>query len=350
MKVVKKFEENRYKKGKSSIIKDATVYTKHDFNSELITNEDSFIYKYRILDDEETTEDIERVGKVMKAINQKKVMQDTKDASWQGVLFKIRDSDAELVKDQCYSWLSKWKDCPTRVINNIHSIYLQITPTLSFLNYRMPTGNNTYICRLCKQGNETVKHLLSNCQYFLNTAYVRRHDKSLQHVLFKYLYNKGFIGKCPPWYSSVNIRPRYENDKLILEWDIPEYTGYETSDNVRPPRPDGKIILRKEKKVYVIENSIPWVENRKEKYVEKEDKYREVVQSLKADYPGFEVRQLTFIMDCLGGFSSSLKQNLKILEFNENECKAIVYGMQKIVLTEASSIIDRFKIMTATRE
>ena len=67
---------------------------------------------------------------------------------------------------------------------------------------------------------------------------------------------------------------------------------------------------------------------------------------MKVDYPDFEVKQLTFIIDGLGGYSTELISNLKKLKFNKNTIDSIIYGMQKIVLTEAVSIIKQFKIRT----
>ena len=350
MQIVNNFERNRIRKEKSSVYKDAIAFAEHDFDSELMMLEDNFIFKYRKEEEELTTQDVECVKRILKEVNLKKLKKESEVASWQGVMLRNREGDDELIREECFSWLSKWKDCPTKMINNLHSIYLQTVPTLSFQNYRMPTGNNNSTCRLCKEGNETVKHILSNCKYFLNTAYIRRHDKTLQHILFKFLTKKQFISRCPPWYSNVNIKPIYDNDEATITWDIPEYTGYESNEDIRPPRPDGKIVMHKERKIYVLENSIPWVENRSTKYEEKEDKYRRIVQSLKVDYPQHEVKQLTFIMDCLGGFSICLKQSIKQLGFDDKECMNIIYGMQKVVLAEASSIMDRFKIMTFTRD
>ena len=89
------------------------------------------------------------------------------EASWQGVTLKNRYADNDLILNGCFTWLTKWKDCPTEIINEIHSLYLQIIPTLSFTKYR---GDKTVIsthCRLCADGIESVKHLLSNCQKIL---------------------------------------------------------------------------------------------------------------------------------------------------------------------------------------
>ena len=92
--------------------------------------------------------------------------------------------------------------------------------------------------------------------------------------------------------------------------------------------------------------SIPWISNRKSKFIEKEEKYVNIVQRLKIDNPGFEVKQLTFIMDVLGGYSKELVTNLKYLKFTKIDIDKILLKMKKIVLTEATSIIRHFKIRT----
>ena len=209
--------------------------------------------------------------------------------------------------------------------------------------------NNNDVCRLCKKGQESIKHLLSNCEHFVNSAYVRRHDKALQYIMFHYLRMQNLIDKCPAWYSNIIIKPMYENTNVTITWNIPEYTGYEDikdKHDEKVKRPDAKIILRDQKKVFVVEMSVPWIENREIKVIEKTEKYVNIVQSLKVEYQDYKVEQLTFVIDCLGGFSIHLKENIRKLNFNDIECNGILYGMQKIVLTESSALIDRFKVLT----
>ena len=40
------------------------------------------------------------------------------------------------------------------------------------------------------------------------------------------------------------IKPRYENENVIILWDIPEYVGSEEEDEMKTYRPDGKIIFK----------------------------------------------------------------------------------------------------------
>ena len=111
-------------------------------------------------------------------------------------------------------------------------------------------------------------------------------------------------------------------------------------------RPDGKIILKTQKIIYVLEMSIPWITNRESKMDEKINKYKSIVQSLKVDNPLFEVHQLTFIVDCLGGHSKSFIEGVKSLGFQKHEIERMCLDIQKIIITEATSTINRFKMLT----
>ena len=159
------------------------------------------------------------------------------------------------------------------------------------------------------------------------------------------MYKNKLIPSCPAWFTKICIKPRYNVNGIEILWDIPEYTGLEDIDK-HALRPDGKIILEHEKIIYVLEMSVPWIENRGKKFEEKEEKYQLIVQNIKISKPGYVVKQLTFIMDCLGGYSKDLTANLKLLKFTQSEVDKIIFGMQKIILSEATAITRYFKILT----
>ena len=92
--------------------------------------------------------------------------------------------------------------------------------------------------------------------------------------------------------------------------------------------------------------TVPWIDNRDSKEEEKIAKYQHIVQSLKTDNPGYEVKQLTFVIDCLGGYSKSLPSSIRSLKFSSREIDNILLGLQKIIVTEAVSLINRFKVLT----
>ena len=344
MKCVRMFDDKRKKNNRTSIIKDAERYLKDDFGMELETNDNGFLVHFGPEESRESTAVITKVSTILKSRDTKNIKDEITSSTWQGVMLGIRFSDLSLVLEKCFTWLTKWKDCPVEIVNDFQSIYLQTVPTRTFQKHRGHPNIST-LCRLCNGGNESVKHLLSNCSKLVAHQYKRRHDRVLQYIMYHYLSKNKLIETCPPWYSKVEIKPKYSNDDITVYWDIPEYSGYD-DDLDHPLRPDGKVIKKNDKIIYVLEMTVPWIENRETKEEEKVGKYKRIVQSLKLDHQGFDVKQLTFVIDCLAGYSKSLPCSLRELGFTEMECEVVLLGIQKIVVTEAVSLINHFKILT----
>ena len=234
------------------------------------------------------------------------------------------------------------------VINDLQSIHLQTVPTLTFIAHRSEKTITSKACRLCHKGEETVKHLLSNCGKLVKADYMRRHNKALQSILFPLLVANKFIDECPPWYTHMVIKPRYENEELTILWDIPEYSGVEEDeDENKLYRPDGKIVFNRDRKVLLLEMSVPWIENREVKLIDKVEKYESIIRNLKLEYPGYNVDQATFIIDSLGGYSKHLKENIAKLGYSTEVIEKLLLKLQKIVLSEAGYIINKFKISTS---
>ena len=260
---------------------------------------------------EKHTNDKTVISNVLKYVTQSIWENELLKSTWHGNIFRTRLEDEHLISNTCYNWLTNWKECPVNIINDLQSIHLQTVPTLAFTTYRSEATRTSKICRLCHKGEENVKHLLSNCGKFVEADFMRRHNKALQCILFPILQSNNFIDSCPPWYTQMVIKPKYENENVIILWDIPEYSGIEDEENdSKIYRPDGKIIFNSERKVLLLEMSVPWIENREVKFNEKVEKYQSVIRNLKLEYPGFKVDQATFIIDALGGYSKHLKENI----------------------------------------
>ena len=320
-------------------------YAKEDFRLTLVPSENDFEVEFTKSGEMNKTSEPKIVKQLLKENETAAITEVIHLSTWQGLLFKSRYNDEDLVNG-CFQWLSHWKDCPVQIINDAQSIYLQIVPTLTFTNFRSGNVNSSYHCRLCGGPSESVKHLLSQCSKFLSTDFKRRHDRVLQYILFKFLKKCKLIESVPPWFTKVEIKPHYENEDVVVYWDIPEYSGHMDEEDDKVLRPDGKIVLKKQKQIYVLEMSIPWIDNRTVKMSEKIEKYKGIVQTLKVDNPSFKVQQLTFIVDCLGGYSKSFIEALRVLEFDKNEIDKMCLDIQKIVVTEATTTINRFKVLT----
>ena len=291
MECVRKFEKKRVEKGRSSILTDAVRYAKEDFDIIFEPLDSNFVVHYQKDGESVTTSNKQVVKGILKLNATNKLVKDLCYSTWQGVNISTRNNDPDINPNECFAWLTNWKDAPVEVINDFQSIYLQIVPTLTFIKYRGEASTTSTICRLCSKGIESVKHLLSNCNKFIAHAYKRRHDRVLQFIMFKYLHKNNMISDFPAWYTKMCIKPVYINEKIEVYWDIPEYSGHDDDYENGPLRPDGKIINKLTKTIFVLEMSIPWIENRKSKFEEKEEKYINIVQNLKVDNPGYLVKQ-----------------------------------------------------------
>ena len=254
IKGVKEFDKSRMKKGKSSIISDAIRYATYDFNLTFDPLDSSFMVS---VDGINRTCKINEVKCILKRRGIEKNVEEIKTSSWQGLILNSRYNDSELI-NKSFPWLTQWKDCPVSMINEIQSIHLQTIPTLTFKKYRTEKEIVSTVCRLCSCGIESVRHLLSSCNFILSGAYKRRHDKVLQLILFHFLHKHKVIPECPEWYSKICIKPKYEDDNFVLLWDIPEYSGYENEEEEHVLSPDGKLISKVQKQIWVLEMSVPW--------------------------------------------------------------------------------------------
>jgi len=199
-------------------------------------------------------------------------------------------------------------------------------------------------CRVCKASEqESVKHLISNCNEFARSLYITRHDNALKCFVWPMLHMFGLVEKCPIWYASDKVKPYYKNEKIEFWWDVPEYTGRD-EESVHPPRPDGKLKMNVGKKIYLLEMTVPWTGNRTDKYMFKSDKYKRIQENLKFENPEFTVDQITLVIDVFGGYDETLADNVKKVFQCEKEVNSVIRNMQKSIISSCANLSRVFKI------
>ncbi len=163
------------------------------------------------------------------------------------------------------------------------------------------------------------------------------------------MLNKYGLSKTTPcWYSVEKVKPSYENEQYSVFWDVPEYTGRDEESEETLARPDGKVISKVDKKIFLIEMTVPWIDNREIKYELKVNKYKTIQTNLRLDYPDYEVDQVTLVMDVLGGHSKHLVDNIKKIIDDNSEVRNIVRDMHKSVITSAAHLVRTFKLRTSS--
>ena len=253
----------------------------------------------------------------------------------------------ENVKDGYFSWMEKWT-CPTSVVQEFLLLFYQLLPTKTYKLIRSNETVEDTRCRLCKKDQESVKHLISNCGALANSLYVSRHDNALKCFVWPLLSFFKLSSKCPTWYSNDKVSPYYTNDGIEFWWDVPEYTGRD-EESQQPPRPDGKLFIDREddKRIYLLEMTVPWTENRPEKYKYKCEKYTNILQALQFEHPQHKVDQITIVMDVFGGYGQDLIDNIGKVFAKKQDVLAIIRNMQKSVVSSSANLSRTFKIRSS---
>ena len=136
----------------------------------------------------------------------------------------------------------------------------QTLDTICYRQHLLAEGTSAEVadtlCRLCINGQESVKHLLSNCGELTKKVYNDRHDTALKCLFFHLLAKFAFIEEVPPWSSPVKIKPLYENEDVAISWDVLEYSGKDGESIKDGARADGEVLLHRENNIFLVEQTI----------------------------------------------------------------------------------------------
>ena len=142
------------------------------------------------------------------------------------------------------------------------------------------------------------------------------------------------IDSNPPWYSPVQPKPVYQNDRAEAESTV-----------VKSNRVDVRLVAKEKKEVLLMEMTCPWIGNRGKKETEKTTKYAPLRWEMKDRYSGYVVKQINIIVDVLGGYSLEVRNKMKEL-FGEKRARECLMKMQKSILSSTLNIARCFKVMS----
>ncbi|XP_067017133.1 uncharacterized protein [Acropora muricata] len=283
-----------------------------------------------------------RVKEVLKECVEEKLEREVRGLEWQGKLLIERKSDLQLCKNGCFSWLSKWKSCPSYTIAGAFEIYEQLLPTKLYFSKKTHTSCSGDVkCRLCGHAQESARHILAGCTALAQNKYLFRHNMALKVLFYEILRDQDLLEEVPPWHSPVMPKPVYKSEQVETWWDVPVYADHQ---EVRANRVDARVVNHVSKKVMTIEMCCPWISNREKKSEEKTMKYGPLRWELKEKYKGYEVHQYNIIMDVLGGWSEETEISVQSLVGRKTT--HVLERMQKAVLSVTLNIARTFKVLT----
>ena len=111
-----------------------------------------------------------------------------------------------------------------------------------------------------------------------------RHNAAIKILSFEILRCYQLADAIPPWYSPVQPKAVYQDNKVTAYWDVPVFAEHL---QVRANRVDARFVGRENKEIMLIEMSCPWMDNKKQK--EETLKYAPLRLELKRQHPEFKI-------------------------------------------------------------
>ena len=189
------------------------------------------------------------------------------------------------------------------------------------------------MCRKCHKRPETIGHILSHCDRYNWSLYKERHDQVVG-VLYYHLCRTLDLRVLKPWEP---IPPVQESDEVRLLWD----PSIPTDRVLEHRRPDVVLVMKKDRKIFLIEMACAFDPLLAEREKEKSEKYEELATDMATQFPGLRVEIVPVVIGDLGsarGLADSLRK-LKI--FTSRQLGSVLGAMQLKVLYSSTRILKR---------
>ena len=163
---VRSFEKRAVENGRYSIIENAKKYAE-ELDLQLWLNFPNLV---AVADGKEV--EAKKVKQAIYKARQHDIQSTVSEERWQGKLIKNRWDDEKVKLEECFPWLSSWKNAPTHTMTGVKELYQQLLPTKVYYNRKTKSQVTDEKCRLCGDSLENVQHILSGCSALAQTKYL----------------------------------------------------------------------------------------------------------------------------------------------------------------------------------
>ena len=193
-------------------------------------------------------------------------------------------------------------------------------------------NNINPICRLCKQQNKTIQHVVASCPSISASMYLPfRHDKVAYITYKQMLTNKQD--------EKVHVQEFYKDDSIEVWWD----TKIKTLQKIQHNRPDIVVWKNKEKLCFIIDVSIGLDVNVEKNYELKHSSYLPLAVELKRLYEDHKFEVAPIVVGATGLVTNTLAKSLEKLGVSDR--KATIRSCQKKALLGTLKIVKNFMRM-----
>ena len=239
--------------------------------------------------------------------------QDWKDKPLHGQYTKIADKwDAK----KTYKWIKNgYMKKETEGL--ITAAQDQALPT-RWKKVHIEKQGGTPLCRMCNEKEETIFHILSECQKLAQTEYKKRHDKVAQLVHWN-LCRKYGLHHSRNWYNHVAEKVS-ENERAKILWDF----SIQTDHVIQARRPD---IVVKDKEIdhtWIIDIAVPGDSRTEEKEREKIEKYQELAREIRRLWRT-SATVIPVVVGALGAVAN-LEEHMGMLDIQKKEVDRVQFS------------------------
>jgi hypothetical protein len=161
-------------------------------------------------------------------------------------------------------------------------------------------------CRLCKEYEETIDHLISGCPTLAKNEYIIGHNKVCTHLHYSIFKTLG-IETAENWYSHTP-KPVTEHEDVTVLWN----QGIQTDREVLANRPDVIIKNKKDKTCLMIDVAAPSDKNIIQREAENKLKYKNLSIEIQRMW-NMKCFVMPIIIGATGIVSKSLQKYLETI-------------------------------------
>ena len=240
-------------------------------------------------------------------------------------------ADQEIDTQASHNWLNT--GLSSHVEGYATALQEQEIPTKAMIKRRTKEPNIESKCRLCKDQEETIFHVLGSCSSLSSNLYLTTRHDNIARELVREIVNVEKPKKQRGLFPAVSHTSTQE-----IWWNHP----VTTVNKVKYNRPDIIIWDKEKKQCSVIDICAPLDFNVNNQQVMKIDKYMLLVSELQQLHPGYSYQIVPIVVGALGTISKKLPSYLKKLHIKDENLEKVTRKLQKAAILGSVKIMKTF--------
>ena len=184
----------------------------------------------------------------------------------------LRDMPEKVDKNKTWDWLIR-SDLKVEKEALLCAAQEQAIRT-NYVKHHIDRSIENPLCRMCGKREESVQHILSECEKLAQKEYKRRHDNVAKRIHWE-LSKKHALERKERWYDHKPDGTA-ENNNVKLLWDI----NIQCDHVIEARRPDIVIIDTRRPSGIIVDMAVPADGRVHEKEREKVEKYQELLRDI----------------------------------------------------------------------